>query len=157
MKKTKAFTLIELLIVVVIIGILATFVVITLKNARTKAIDAKAKDSVQKVAESLEQYKAINDTQLKDIAAICGGTTGCSEDVITGILQAKGVSYPQTTPQDAVGGTVMLQVPNTSPYGAYKVWGTASDGTSIWCINGLKDGGYNLGTNGTAGTSCQAS
>jgi prepilin-type N-terminal cleavage/methylation domain-containing protein len=60
MRKARAFTLIELLIVIVIIGILATFVVVTLGSTARKANNAKAKDSVSKVRESMEGYAGVN-------------------------------------------------------------------------------------------------
>lgn len=56
--KKKAFTLVELLIVVVIIGILATFVVLMLGSAAKKTRDARAKRSIEAVRDSVEQYIA---------------------------------------------------------------------------------------------------
>ena len=67
MKKLRAFTLIELLIVVVIIGILATFVAISLISARDRAANAKAKDSISKVRDSVEIFTSASDNGVEDL------------------------------------------------------------------------------------------
>ncbi len=58
--KNKSFTLVELLIVVVVIGILATFVLLALGNNAKTARDARAKRSINTVRDSLSQYAAAN-------------------------------------------------------------------------------------------------
>lgn len=52
MRKSKAFTLVELLIVVIIIGILATLIVMNFNGARTKAIDNSALTSLSEAAKA---------------------------------------------------------------------------------------------------------
>lgn len=52
----QGFTLVELLIVVAIIGILATVVLISLNDARTKARDVRRLADVRQVALALELY-----------------------------------------------------------------------------------------------------
>jgi len=52
----QGFTLVELLIVVAIIGILATVVLISLNDARTKARDVRRLADVRQIALALELY-----------------------------------------------------------------------------------------------------
>jgi prepilin-type N-terminal cleavage/methylation domain-containing protein len=68
--KKRAFTLVEMLIVVVIIGILATFVVLALSSATKKTRDARAKRSVETVRDAIEQYITAKD----DSAALNSAT-----------------------------------------------------------------------------------
>lgn len=57
----KAFTLVELLIVIAIIGILATLVLTNLTGARERARDARRKVDLDSIAKSLRLY--YNDNQ----------------------------------------------------------------------------------------------
>lgn len=54
--KKKAFTLIELIVVVAIIGILATVIAVNLNGARTKARDAKRRADLKNVSTALELH-----------------------------------------------------------------------------------------------------
>jgi prepilin-type N-terminal cleavage/methylation domain-containing protein len=54
----KAFTLIELLIVVSIISILAVIIVIAIGNAESKSRDTKRKADLQAISSALEAYKS---------------------------------------------------------------------------------------------------
>lgn len=54
----KAFSLIELLIVIVIIAILSTLIIYSVGNAQAKARDAKRKSDIKAISVALEAYKS---------------------------------------------------------------------------------------------------
>ncbi|PIR88840.1 MAG: hypothetical protein COU09_00225 [Candidatus Harrisonbacteria bacterium CG10_big_fil_rev_8_21_14_0_10_44_23] len=56
MKKTKGFTLIEVLIVVGIIGLLASVILVGLNASRSKARDARRVTDLRQVQQGLELY-----------------------------------------------------------------------------------------------------
>lgn len=56
--KKRAFTLIELVVVVAIIGILATLVMVNYIGAQAKSRDSKRKADVEAIASALEMYKS---------------------------------------------------------------------------------------------------
>lgn len=59
-KKISAFTIVELLVVIVIIGILATIVTLNLGNSQKRAADRKAIANVNLIAGALDQYSISN-------------------------------------------------------------------------------------------------
>ena len=60
LKKQKGFTIVELLIVIIIIGILATLVIVTFSGIQQKARDSKRQTDVQAVDAQLEAFYATN-------------------------------------------------------------------------------------------------
>jgi len=60
LKNTKAFTLIELLMVVAIISLLSSVIFSSLKDARAKSRDAKRKMEIHQIELGLEQYILVN-------------------------------------------------------------------------------------------------
>jgi len=59
-KKQSGFTIVELLIVIVVIGILATLVIVTFSGVQQKARDTKRETDVKALASQLEVYYANN-------------------------------------------------------------------------------------------------
>ena len=73
-KRQSGFTIVELLIVIVVIGILATLVIVTFTGIQQKARDSKRKTDLGAVQSSLENYYGSNNTyptlaHLNDVAA----------------------------------------------------------------------------------------
>ena len=65
MKTQKAFTLVELLVVISLIGILATLVLANLNSARERARDAERKSDLRNIQTALRNgSKGINSSHL---------------------------------------------------------------------------------------------
>jgi type II secretion system protein G len=60
LKQQKGFTIVELLIVIVVIGILATLVIVTFTGIQQKARNTKRQTDINAVQSHLEAYKAQN-------------------------------------------------------------------------------------------------
>lgn len=60
--KSKGFTIVELLIVIVVIGILATLVIVTFTGIKEKARDSKRKNDINAIAAALETYNSDKNT-----------------------------------------------------------------------------------------------
>ncbi len=134
--RKKCFTLVELLIVIVIIGILATFVVLALNGTTKSAKDARAKTSIKTVRDSLMQYVAANYNAVLDDDFGTGiieveKTSGFNDQ-----LRAGGASALSTDPLDAKGNNVKVKF---TDYGYRIEAKTASyDGSgnkTCWYVN----------------------
>jgi len=68
------FTIVELLIVIVVIGILATITVVAYNGIQTRAVNSKNVSEATQAVKLLESYKAANDTYPPTSAAgVCVG------------------------------------------------------------------------------------
>jgi general secretion pathway protein G len=84
-----AFTLIEILIVVIILGILAAIVLPQFSNASTEARESTMRDCLRYMRTQLTVYKA----QHRDVApGYPGGNSDASPDAATFIIQMTGFS-----------------------------------------------------------------
>lgn len=77
--KQKAFTLVELLIVIAIIGLLSSIVLFSVSTARIKARDAKRAGDIQQIYTALVSYNVDYGCLPVTFGTSCPGATGYSE------------------------------------------------------------------------------
>lgn len=75
-KKQGGFTLLELLIVIVIIGILALLIIPNITSAPKKARDTQRKTDLRAVQKGLEEYFTSNNAYPAALTALSDTTTG---------------------------------------------------------------------------------
>jgi len=141
MRKTKAFTLIELLIVVVIIGILATLVILALGSMRNKAKNVALKDSIKKVQDAFELGAAQNpnnyDTACKQLSASATCTAALAFRAMTTtdisrVTDEGGRAIITSLPNDTVPNPLQIRYTDTTTPGRYQVMGVATDTQCYW-------------------------
>ncbi len=91
----RAFTLIEILIVVVILGILAAIVIPQFSNASTEASEASLRSQLQTIRSQLELYRVQNGDTYPDLVA--NGWTDLTND-------PAGRDYLQAAPRNPLMG-----------------------------------------------------
>jgi prepilin-type N-terminal cleavage/methylation domain-containing protein len=116
-KTNSGFTMIELLIVIVIMGILAAVGIGTFTSSQLKARDSQRKTDLRTLGDAFEAY--YNDYGSYPIDNGAGGFLGCGVDGI------EACGYGLTWVNDR-GTTYMVQIPTDPNDGAYYY---ISDGT----------------------------
>jgi len=132
-KVKRGFTLIEILIVVVILGILAAIVIPQFTDASQDAMESSVKSQLQTIRSQIELYRVKNAPSLPDL-------TPAFDDLVTGdYLQA-----PASNPLAADGvGTIVGTAASTACGWFYNdttgdifavdaTGGVAGDGTIPW-------------------------
>ncbi|MHC4153437.1 MAG: type IV pilin protein [Planctomycetota bacterium] len=111
MKAKKGFTLVEILIVVVILGILAAIVIPQFTDASTEAKESRLLSDLQSVRSQIELYKIQhNDIQPGQAA----GSVSFVADMTTYTMVDGTPAVPQA-PGDGVYGPYLQQIP-TNPW-----------------------------------------
>ncbi|HOK67259.1 MAG TPA: prepilin-type N-terminal cleavage/methylation domain-containing protein [Anaerohalosphaeraceae bacterium] len=107
MKAKKGFTLVEILIVVVILGILAAIVIPQFSQASTEAKLNSCRSSLQSLRSQIELYKIQHNDQppaLADFAAQmttysdANGNTNATKDVANGFIYGPYIQQVPTNP-----------------------------------------------------------
>lgn len=94
-KKQTGFTIVELLIVIVVIGILAAITIVAYNGIQQKGRDVKRTSDATNIKKLLEIYKADTGTY----PSVCGGgdNSGCSTTALASVLVP---TYATSLPQD---------------------------------------------------------
>ena len=129
--RPRAFTLSELLIVIAIIGLLATIAVAAVSSARAKARDTKRASDLKQIQKALElSYEPGSGYPVVASGIVLGGTT---TDVLCSLGSASGFKADQTAGNCDAGKIYMGLVPsNPVPGGANYVY-KSTDGAGSVC------------------------
>ena len=105
--KKRAFTLIELMIVVSILGIMAAIVIPTLQGNTVQSKESAAKSSLRAIRSQIELYKMQHDNGPGYVSGIASSSDVILTNQLTGISNAAGAA------------TVGSVATATYPYGPY--------------------------------------
>ncbi|HKB88778.1 MAG TPA: prepilin-type N-terminal cleavage/methylation domain-containing protein [Patescibacteria group bacterium] len=147
-KTVQAFTLIEMLVVISIIGILATLVAANLNSARSRARDAERKSDLKNISTALRIYYndesryPASDNSNKIKACDPGGVSACTWG---GEWNIGTTVYMQTLPQDPLSPTqdyrYVQDSSDTDSYTLDACLENQSDTNAIasggWCSTGV--------------------
>jgi general secretion pathway protein G len=118
----EGFTLVELMVVVVIIGLLATVVMINVLPSQDRAMATKARADIATLEQAMEMYRLDNLSYPpgNDLKALVAPPTGSQG----GRFRPGG--YVKSLPTDPWGRPYQLAVPGRS--GAFDVYSLGADG-----------------------------
>ena len=130
MKAKRGFTLVEILIVVVILGILAAIVIPQFTNASTEAKASSLKSDLQTVRSQIELYK------IQHGDALPGTVSGVSfAAAMTGQTDAAGAVYVSGTSTTGPFGPYLQKIP-TNPFSSSATVGqTVATGTASAAVS----------------------
>jgi len=118
------FTLVELMVVIVIIGLLATIVAINVIPATDKARTEKAKADIATIEQALEQYRLDNLTypnQIEGLQALMTPPAGLVQPE-----RYRRGGYIKKLPDDPWGRVYLYTVPGTK--GPFDIYSLGADG-----------------------------
>ena len=132
MRNNKGFTLVELLLVIIIMGILIVMGLTSFLSSQKKSRDIKRKQDLRQVALSLEAY--YSDKGKYPTGNASGVMVGCSKN------DAQTCDWDGTF-QDMKGTTYMVKLPtDTSPARYYYISATGSQYQLYARLENLQDG-----------------
>lgn len=132
-RKQTGFTIVELLIVIVVIGILAAIVIVAFNGVQNRAKNSRVQSALTGVHKKIEAYKALNDTYpvTQSVALASSVSTGAMTYVDSGCHIATGTGVERRA--DWVPGVDMTLPVSSGETGAGNQRGCymyQSDGTS---------------------------
>lgn len=120
----EGFTLVELMVVIVIIGLLATIVAINVIPATDKARIEKARADISVIEQALEQYRLDNLTypdQMQGLQALLSAPAGLAQPE-----RYRRGGYIKKLPDDPWGRAYLYKVPGQK--GAFDIYSLGADG-----------------------------
>lgn len=118
-KKEGGFTLLELLIVIVIIGILALLIIPNITSAPKKARDTQRKTDTRAIQKGLEEYFTSNNAYPTTTAALSAGVTPIMKTVPTDPKNTGVYVYTYTFDTPSGGYTLKACLENSGDNGQF--------------------------------------
>jgi type IV pilus assembly protein PilA len=143
------FTLVELLVVMLILGLLAAIAIPSFFNQRDKARDADAKSSVRTAQTAVETYATDNGGSYTGVAADADGNAPYDAGSLEAIENTLG-DAPGALTVTGSGNTYEVQVVSTTG-NAFRIARSAGGTTTLSCGNGGEAVGTALTGAGTDG------
>jgi prepilin-type N-terminal cleavage/methylation domain-containing protein len=139
--KKQAFTLIELLVVIAIIGILTSFIIVSMSGAQGAANDARRKADINQLTKAVLIYKTNNiDTPLLIDADGCQIGNDCASNTIFGnasTLKDPNGSYYVYTSSDGIDFTISSILSNDNNYIFDSSTGIYAESSPVVAVNGV--------------------
>lgn len=128
MKKLQGFTIVELIVTIVVIGILATITVVAYNGVQAGARDADRMSDLDKIADAIQLYRAKNGNDIQTGSG-CGGSgngqgwfnydnnTTYPDSILSCLVAAEYLDDSFTDPSNCATTTVALPGKTCSPSG----------------------------------------
>lgn len=124
--KQKGFTIVELLIVIVVIGILAAITIVAYNGIQTRAKDATRLSDIQSINKAILAYYAVNGTYPEETPSPgTGGAEASTDTAGTFLEHLKNAGFLSQVPLDPLN--------NSNYYYSYYLYDVA------WGVNGCAD------------------
>lgn len=156
--KKNAFTIVELMIAVLIVGILAAVVVPTLRGHAETARESLAKDTLETIRIQIELYRLHHDGSLPGYANGFPVPTFVLQLQFTGTTTIEGAASPSSIPSGAfINGPYLRELPENPFNGlssiayvfAWNDFSNAVDGTSSGWLYKKETGEFKINWPGT--------
>lgn len=121
-RKRAGFTLVELMVVIVIIGLLATVVAINVLPSQDRAMVGKAKADISVLEQAIETYRLDNLTFPDDLQALVAAPAGLARPE-----RYREGGYVRRLPEDPWGHPYQYRRPSTHG-GQFDVFSLGADG-----------------------------
>ena len=118
-KKQAGFTLVEVMVTMVIIGLMATIVVINVLPMMGKAKGEKAKIDISRLSQALEYYNLDTNTYPEKLEDLLKPQSGADE-------RTRADGYIPALPKDPWGNDYLYAYPGDN--GVFDIWSYGRDG-----------------------------
>lgn len=127
--RQRGFTLIEIMVVVVIIGMLATMILPKVLGRQDEAFIAKAKSDIRAISSSVKLFKLDNFKYPAALSELAGGGS-------------KGRGYLDKVPKDPWGNE--YQYASSGSHLDFDIWSFGADGSAGGADDGQDIGNWNM-------------
>lgn len=141
-QRQSGFTIVELLIVIVIIGILATLVIVTFSGVQQKARDTERKTDINAVQKQIEAFYA-NKGYYPTVTDLNDATFRSSNDIK---LDTKALADPSSATTTSLSNGVAGGSNSAKVYW-YKAYSDSAKTTDCGTTAGTQCQGYSIGAN----------